>query len=96
MWDEGGTREVRGVLLNSYKVFLGWRSGEAIGGMKTTVMRKVGAMLSAGDFSKLGIEGCSWVSALLIPPSPLSPLSGPEGGDFAQTATASGCLQVLA
>lgn len=96
MWEEGWIREVRKVLLNSLEVFVGWKSGKATGGMKDTVTRKLGPMLSIGDFSKLGSDGCSWVSARLTSPSHPPSLSGPEGGDLAQTATASGCLQVPA
>lgn len=59
MWEEGWIRKVRKVLLNSLKVFVGWKSGKATGGMKDTVTRKLGPMLSIGDFSKLGSDGCS-------------------------------------
>lgn len=34
-----------------------------------TVTRKLGPTLSPGDFSKLGTESWSWVSAWLMPPS---------------------------
>lgn len=63
---------------------------------QATVTRKLGPMLSAGDFSNLDMEGwsCAFCCAYSSP-SPL-PSSGPEGGDLAQTATASGCLQVPA
>lgn len=95
MWEAGGIREVREVLLNSHRSFWTGGAGKVTCGTKATLIRNLGPMLSLGDFSKLGTEGCSWVSAQLIPPSP-PPFSGPEGGDLTQTATASGCLQIPA
>lgn len=89
-----GRREIREGLLNSHKVLLSRRIWQGHSDMKSTVIRNLGSMLSLGDFSKLSTQRWSWVFSLLMPPSLLHPLSGPESGDLAQTATASGCLQV--
>lgn len=51
--------------------------------------KKVGPVLSLGDFSQLGVRPAH---SLPFP----SLFSGPEGGDLAQTAAAAGCLQVPA